>query len=327
MLHFTPRSQWEAASGNLEYRPAAMAEEGFVHFSYGHQLARSAAKWSAGATDLVLLVVDPAGLEADIQLEGGFPHLYRPVPLESVQLVADLPLGEDGTFTVPEEARLAELVLTALPSAETAVGRVRTVMAGFDGPWWLGGGWAIDAGAESPSRPHLDLDVAVLRRDMDALLGHLADWDLRLVDSGRLTEWEGTEYPASENQLWARPDDGFRPPRWQDFALDPGFMEFLAEDVDDSGDGVFRRDGAVGAPLERLGPPGGFLAAEVALLYKAKAVTDPAAGTVTAAKAQGDFDSAVSRLTEHQKEWLAGAVETAYPGHPWLEPLSERLEA
>lgn len=323
MLHFTPRQQWEAASGGAEYQPADMAKDGFVHLSYGHQLARAAGRWAPGATDLVLLVVDPAGLEADLRVEGGFPHLYRPVPVASVRLVVDLPLGTDGCFVVPEEARLAELTLTVQSSAQGALARVRTVLAGFDRPWWLAGGWAADGGAEPPSRPHLDLDVAVLRGDMDALGGHLASWDLRFVDSGRLSLWDGGEYPASENQLWARPADGFRPERWQDFAADPGFMEFLAEDLDlDTGTWIFRRDPAVRAPLSRLGAPGGLLAPEVALLYKAKAAADPDSDPAIRTKAQGDFDFALDRLGPEPRGWLAGAVGTAHPGHPWLGRLA-----
>lgn len=320
MLHFARRSEWEAATDGPDYRPAAMAEDGFVHLSFGHQLARAAAEWAPGATDLVLLVVDPAGLESDLRLEGGYPHLYRPVPLASVRMVVDLPLGEDGNFVVPEPARLAELQLTAQPSAPAALARVASILAGFPGPWWLAGGWAADAAVDPPCRPHLDLDVAVLRPDMGELGRHMAAWDLRLVHDGVLTEWDGVGFPASEHQVWARPDDGFRPVRWQDFAADPGFLEFLVEDLD--GDGQtwrFRRNPAVREPLARLGAPGGFLAAEVALLYKAAAASGP--DPVVAAKAQGDFDNALSHLDLEQRRWLAAAVATAHPGHPWLEAL------
>ena len=321
MLHFTPRHQWEAAAGGPEYRPAAMEEDGFVHLSYGHQLARAAAQWAPGALDLVLLVVDPAGLEADLKLEGGFPHLYRPVPLASVRMVVDLPLESDGTFAVPEPARLAELALTARPSAAAALARARSVLTGFDRPWWLAGGWATDALNDPPSRPHLDLDVAVLRRDMAAVGRHLADWDLRLARSGQLSAWDRQPLPPSDHQVWGRPGDGFRPERWQDFAADPGFVEFLAEELDDDGETwVYRRDPVLRAPLSRLGRPGGFLAIEVALLYKAPAAAgdDP----VVAAKSQSDFDRALGHLQADQRRWLTDAVGAVQPGHPWLERLS-----
>jgi hypothetical protein len=42
---------------------------------------------------------------------------------------------------------------------------VREALAGYDGPWWIGGGWAIDLFVGSSPREHDDVDVVVLRRD------------------------------------------------------------------------------------------------------------------------------------------------------------------
>ena len=320
MLHFTSRDEWKASEAAGEYRPTAMSRDGFIHLSFGHQLARVATERAGAATDLVLLVVDPSGLEADLRTEDGFPHLYRPIPVASVRLVVDMPPKADGSFEVPEPARLTELALTAQSSAGAALARVRSVLAGFDAPWWLAGGWALDAAATTPSRPHLDLDVAVLRRDMPNVARHLASWDLRLAREGRLLDWDGQELSAEDHQVWARPDDGLRPGRWQDFAADPGFVEFLAEDVDADGAWMFRRDPTVRSPVERLGPPGGFLAPEVALLYKAKAAvsSDPQ----LSAKAQFDFDHALDHLDAEQRTWLVAALRSSHPGHPWVAALA-----
>lgn len=320
MLHFAARDEWSAAEATGDYRPAAMASDGFIHLSFGHQLGRVATERVRGATDLVLLVVDPSGLEADLRIEQGFPHLYRAIPVPSVPLVVDLPPKADGSFEVPEPARLAELALTAQPSARAALARVNSVLNGFDAPWWLAGGWAVDAAAAVPSRPHLDLDVAVLRRDMGALGRHLATWDLRVAREGRLSSWDGRQLSAEDHQVWGRPDDGFRPERWQDFAADPGFVEFLAEDMDTEGRWVFRRDLSVRAPVSRLGPPGAFMAPEVALLYKAKAAlgSDP---TVTV-KVRFDFDHALGHLDAEQRGWLLAALGRAHPGHPWSSALA-----
>ena len=321
MLHFTPRAQWADAERHGEYQPAGMAEEGFVHLSFGYQLARVATQLARGADDLILLVVDPAGLESDLRVEEGFPHLYRPVPVGSVRLVVDLPPQDDGGFQVPEPARLAELAITAQPSAPAALDRVRSVMEGFMAPWWLAGGWAADAAAPAPSRPHLDLDVAVLRRDMAALGEHLASWDLRIPHDGQLVDWASRDFPADEHQVWARPHDGFHPSRWQDFAADPGFVEFLVEDLAEDANWVFRRGPSVQAPLERLGQPGGFLSAEVALLYKAKGAESDDANL--SAKAQGDFDLALGYLDQDQRSWLREAVRSVTPNHLWVTQLAE----
>jgi uncharacterized protein (DUF952 family) len=67
-----------------------LGDEGFVHFSYASQLAGTVARYYAGEPDLVVLVVDEAGL--DVRVEGGFPHLYEPLPVDRVASV--MPLSE-----------------------------------------------------------------------------------------------------------------------------------------------------------------------------------------------------------------------------------------
>ena len=320
MLHFTSRDEWEQGRAVGFYEPEAMGRDGFVHLSFGHQLSSVATERARGRRDLVLLVVDSSGLEAHLRVEGGFPHLYTPIPVSAVRLAADFPPSPDGSFALPEEARLAELTLTALPSFDAVLERCRSHMAGFSGPWWIGGGWACDAAAGSVSRPHLDVDVAILRPDVLELGNLLTRCDVRIARSGSLIEWDGEEFTNDDHQLWLRPDDGRRPERWQDFAADPGFFEILVEQFD-TADRVweFRRNSAVRDRLERLGAPGGFLAAEVALLYKAAgAIGNDDEGR---AKAQGDFDHAVAHLNRDQRTWLRGAVNQAHPEHPWTSLL------
>ena len=320
LLHFTTTSEWERGQANGSYQPDSMALDGFVHLSFGHQVAAVATSNCRGASGLVLLVVDPVGLEADLRVEGGFPHLYRPIPTSSVRLVTDFPSDVDGSFALPDDARLAELALTALPSFDAVLDRCRSVMKQLAAPWWVGGGWAVDAAAGEISRPHLDVDLVVLRPDVPELAHLLASWDVRLARSGALAEWDGRELRNDDHQLWLRPDDGERPERWQDFAADPGFVEILVEQFDERSHlWEFRRNRDVRAPLQRLGNPGRFLGAEVALLYKAAAASggEPAAR----AKAQLDFGHAVHHLTTDQRHWLNDAVAVAHGQHPWLSVL------
>jgi hypothetical protein len=42
------------------------------------------------------------------------------------------------------------------------------LLGGVDAPWWLAGGWAIDAFLGRVTRVHEDTDVLVLRRDQAA---------------------------------------------------------------------------------------------------------------------------------------------------------------
>lgn len=319
MLHFTSHHEWERARAAGLYEPEAMATDGFVHLSFGHQLARVATERAHGRRDLVLLVVDAARLD-DVRVEAGFPHLYGPIPVSAVRLVVDLRPSPDGSFALPEAARLAELELTALPSFDAVLDRCRATMAPFTGPWWIGGGWACDAASGAVSRPHLDVDVVVLRPDVPELVHFLAGWDVRLARSGALVEWDGGDFAEDDHQLWLRPDDGHRPERWQDFAADPMFFEVLVEQFD-TVDGMweFRRHPAIRDRLERLGSPGGFLRAEVALLYKAAAANG--SDDATRAKAQADLDHVAPHLDTAQRAWLQSAVARAHGDHPWVALL------
>jgi uncharacterized protein (DUF952 family) len=83
------------------------AQDGFIHFSTGAQLAETAAKHFAGATGLLLVAVDAGMLGEALKWEpsrGGalFPHLYGVLRLDAVKWVVPLPLGPDGRHVFPE---------------------------------------------------------------------------------------------------------------------------------------------------------------------------------------------------------------------------------
>ncbi|MGI5411181.1 DUF952 domain-containing protein [Streptomyces chartreusis] len=97
ILHITERSLWEAAREHGTYemstRGRTLKEEGFIHCSTRAQLPSVAAFLYGsydGPEDLVVLVVDPARLEAPLRYEapkpGGeeFPHVYGPIPVTAV---------------------------------------------------------------------------------------------------------------------------------------------------------------------------------------------------------------------------------------------------
>ncbi|MCW2622471.1 MAG: hypothetical protein JWL64_2073 [Frankiales bacterium] len=72
------------------------ADEGFVHLSRADQVAGTLRRYYAGLPGpLVLLVVDPAAA-GEIRVEGGFPHLYAPLPLHAVVAVLPVDSGPDG---------------------------------------------------------------------------------------------------------------------------------------------------------------------------------------------------------------------------------------
>ncbi len=81
---------WREAARDGVFRGAPIdLADGYIHFSTAAQVAETAARHFAGATDLVLVAVDAAALGDALRWEpsrGGalFPHLYGTLPLSAV---------------------------------------------------------------------------------------------------------------------------------------------------------------------------------------------------------------------------------------------------
>ncbi|MFJ9375796.1 DUF952 domain-containing protein [Streptomyces sp. NPDC101455] len=97
ILHITERALWDAARARGSYewstRGRTLQEEGFIHCSTRTQLPRVAAFLYGsydGPDELVVLVVDPARLDAPLKYEapepGGeeFPHVYGAILVDAV---------------------------------------------------------------------------------------------------------------------------------------------------------------------------------------------------------------------------------------------------
>lgn len=93
ILHLALPDEWADAVAAGSYqrstRGRSLAEEGFIHASFRHQLDGVAARFYADLDELVLLHVDRRALDADIKVEavpGGerFPHVYGPIPVTAV---------------------------------------------------------------------------------------------------------------------------------------------------------------------------------------------------------------------------------------------------
>ncbi len=114
LLHHKNRCLPRSKSSG-EYRAESLASQGFIHFSQIHQLLGVANAFYAGQKDLVILVVDPARLKAELKYEAPvhpssvpqpptseyFPHLYGPLNFDAVIKVVDLVASTDGDFVLP----------------------------------------------------------------------------------------------------------------------------------------------------------------------------------------------------------------------------------
>jgi uncharacterized protein (DUF952 family) len=110
IYHIATRADWETAQTDGEYTRSSvdksLAEEGFIHASQASQVARTANKFYRDVPgDLVLLVIDPGRLRAEVRYEDvpgaelPFPHIYGPLNTDAVVEARPFPAGPDGTFT------------------------------------------------------------------------------------------------------------------------------------------------------------------------------------------------------------------------------------
>src|SRR6188508_1051711 len=107
--HLALPDDWAAAADDGEYtwstRGRSLADEGFIHCSYPHQLEATANRFYADVPSLVVLTIDPSRLAAPVVVEaaepGGeeFPHLYGPLPVDAVTVARVWERAPDGRYS------------------------------------------------------------------------------------------------------------------------------------------------------------------------------------------------------------------------------------
>jgi len=180
-------------------------------------------------------------------------------------------------------------------------------MVGFPRPWWIVGGWSIEAFTEAP-REHEDVDLSILACDVPAFREHVGDrWHLWSNHGGTLRPLDDRfpEPLSVESQIWVRAS-----------ARDPWVIDLP---ITPDRDGLWtnkRMRGHV-APLEQVTWVAGdgirYLRPEITLLYKA-ALQRP--------KDDRDLDRTWPLLAPAARTWLREAVHELYPDHAWLERMA-----
>ncbi len=178
-------------------------------------------------------------------------------------------------------------------------------MVGFARPWWVAGGYALEALAGRSWRGHGDVDVGLFGEDATAVRAHLAGWEAWAAwPAGTLVPWPaGEPLPGEAHDIWVRRDAG-----------SPWAIQLMF-DRRDGDDWVFRRDAAVRLPAaeltwERDGVR--YIRPEVQLLYKAKGQRP---------KDEADFAEVAPLLGPAERRWLREQLERLHPGHAWLGRL------
>jgi uncharacterized protein (DUF952 family) len=105
IFHIVAEPDWRAACAQGSYRPASLEQEGFVHFSYRNQVARTANARFRNRTDLLVVEIDPGRLAhpvVDEDLYGSdeeFPHVYGAIPTSAAVAEHRLDRGAGGEFS------------------------------------------------------------------------------------------------------------------------------------------------------------------------------------------------------------------------------------
>jgi hypothetical protein len=171
---------------------------------------------------------------------------------------------------------------------------LQELLRGFDRPWWLVGGYAIEA-FSGVRREHEDIDVCIFVEDVAALRAHLEPrYHLWSNDGGtfRFFDEKHPEPLSPLSQIWVREHAGA--PWIIDFILNP------------SVDGKWqnKRDREHVAPLDEVTWVAGdgirYLNPEIALFFKANS---------DRASQKWDWDVAYPMLSARQRAWLDETVE------------------
>ena len=203
------------------------------------------------------------------------------------------------------------------PWKPASIEDIRDWFGSWDRPWWLVGGFAIDAFTGTP-RTHGDIDIGIFRRDVPALHDHLGgQFHLWSAGSGSLRPLlypeagiDSPELPAWAGQLWVRRR-----------STEPWLVDVLtAKDRD--GRWTSRLDPGVALPIEDvvwIPETGRFaglrvLRPEFVLAYKARHDTE---------KDRVDLERTLPLLDTRSRESLHDLVATAHPGHVWLPMIAD----
>jgi hypothetical protein len=181
-----------------------------------------------------------------------------------------------------------------------------TVLADWSEPWWVAGGWALEA-FTGRRRPHEDIDIAIFRRDVPSLWAFLdPTYHCWAAGSGRLgpVDEKRPDLPEWADQVWVREH------AWAPWLAD------VVTTSDEDGRWVFKRDPSVTAPLDEVTWTDAdgirYLNPEVALAYKAK---------LARPKDDADLAAALPLMDERQRDWLRETVSRLHSDHRWLDRL------
>ncbi|NIK56940.1 nucleotidyltransferase domain-containing protein [Kribbella shirazensis] len=185
---------------------------------------------------------------------------------------------------------------------------VQAYFADYPARYWIAGGWALDLFVDRVRRPHTDVDVLVLARDLDRVAETFTDPrpTVENPNTGEQRPWEPGEPLTPGPDVLAFPDDLF-----------PAPLRIILAASDDT-DWIYHRGrGTVRKPLDEItlassdGIP--YLAPEIVLLFKSRSDRP---------KDTEDFHDVATHLDPHRRTWLHDHIAPRHPNHAWLPALT-----
>jgi hypothetical protein len=171
---------------------------------------------------------------------------------------------------------------------------VQAYFADYPARYWIAGGWALDLFVGRVRRPHTDVDVLVLARDLDRVEQSFTDPrpTVENPNTGDQRTWQPGETLTPGPDVLAFPDDLFPAP----------LRIVLA--ASDGDDWIYHRGrGTLRKPLDdiTLTTPEGipYLAPEIVLLFKSRS---------TRPKDTEDFHDVAPHLDPRRRTWLQNHI-------------------
>jgi hypothetical protein len=188
-------------------------------------------------------------------------------------------------------------------------GGVAELLEGLAAPWWIVGGWAIDA-VTGRAREHHDIDVGFFRSDLGAELDQIAPTAFFWSNAS------GTLRPLTHpddllpdcRQIWVRRDGAS--PWLLDLAMTPH----------DGTTWISPRDEGLRLPIDDALFAGAvgirYLRPEIVLSFKARAHRP---------QDDADFEAVLPLLDDLRRGWLYDAIARERPDDPWLARLRPQM--
>ena len=99
--------EWESVKNNEFYEGSKSDQsDGFIHFSTSEQLEETLEKYFKSKSPLYLLEVKTEDVELVWEISRNnqlFPHLYSPLPLNTVSQVHRIFIDDKGKHIIPEQ--------------------------------------------------------------------------------------------------------------------------------------------------------------------------------------------------------------------------------